>query len=437
MRYCWRRIIINADNERILNFAVAQGIIDIKDMQMQIDMIERKELLSKHPYKIWHGKNDLWYTYVPDEEKSQRRALRKRKTKKEIEDVVVNYWKEKMENPTIDEVFREWNTRRVKLGQISLATFTRNIQYYNRHFKIMGKRKIKSVSEEEFSDFLEDQIAEHELTAKAFSGLKTIVRGFLKRAKRRKLIDMQVDTMLQELDVTEASFKKNRKSSKSQVFSEDELPRVIWYIENNINVLKNLGVLLILVTGIRVGEAVGIKYEDFISPNVFEIKRTETRWKSEEDGKWHYSLNDFPKTEAGFRQVVIPDDYSWIIDSIHALNPHGEFLFMTNEKRMNTEKIRRRFYYICEKLHLEEVKSPHDGRRTYASILLDNHIDDNLVTSQMGHVDIRTTETHYHKDRRSLKTKQNIFSSIPEFKNDYLVTKSNQKEVGKKPVNMG
>lgn len=430
-------ILINADNEKILNFAITQGIIDIKDVQMQIDMIERSKLLNMHPYAIWHGKNGLWYTYIPDEEKKQGRALRKRKTEKEIEDVVVSYWKERIENPTINEVFQEWNSRRAKLGQISLATFTRNIQFYNRHFKEMGKRKIKSVSEEEFSDFLEDQIAEYELTAKAFSGLKTVVRGFLKRAKRRKLINMQVDTMLQELDVTEVSFKKNKKNSKSQVFSEDELPKIIRYIENNKNVLKNLGVLLILVTGIRVGEAVGIKYEDFILPNVFEIKRTETRWKSEEDGKWYYSLTNFPKTEAGFRQVVIPDDYSWIIDSIRELNPHGEFLFMINGTRMNTEKIRRRFYYICNKLHFEEAKSPHDGRKTYASILLDNHIDDNLVTSQMGHVDIRTTETHYHKDRRSLKTKQKIFSSIPEFKNDYLVTKSNQTKEAKKPVNIG
>lgn len=411
-------------NNNILLFAVENGIIDLENIQKQMHMKEREELLKKHPYSMWQGTKDgVWYCYFPDEEKG--RVLRKRKKKKDLEDLIVEFWKEKMNNPTINEVFEEWNQRKLALEQISKSTYTRNKQYYERHFKEMGKRKIKSVSEKEFADFLEDQIAQCKLTSKAFSGLKTIVRGFLKRAKRRGFIDYQVESIFNEIDVTEASFKKTKKNSASQVFTESELPRVIWYLSNHKEDLRNLGVLLILVTGIRVGEAVGLKYEDFLSPTIFEVKRTETRW-SLKKGKYCYEIKDFPKTEAGYRKVVIPNNYQWIIDDIKKLNPNGDYLFLKNGERMNTEKIRRRFYYICEQLRLVEKKSPHDGRRTYGSILLDNHIDNNLVISQMGHTDVITTETHYHRDRKTLKTKERIFSTIPEFQNDNLVTKSNQ-----------
>lgn len=43
---------------------------------------------------------------------------------------------------------------------------------------------MKDTEPGEFEGFLEGQIPIHNLTAKAFSNLKTVTRGFLKRAKK-------------------------------------------------------------------------------------------------------------------------------------------------------------------------------------------------------------------------------------------------------------
>ncbi len=128
------------------------------------------------------GKDGKWYTYLPDGVKG--RIQRERCSKKDIEGLVVKYWKTQEENPTIGEVFNEWNDRRLELKKISDASHLRNRQIYNRHYGEMGNRRIKSVSMEEFEDFLEEQVSEKELTAKAFSNLKTVTRGLLKRAKK-------------------------------------------------------------------------------------------------------------------------------------------------------------------------------------------------------------------------------------------------------------
>lgn len=95
-----------------LNYLIDSGIIDLPNIQSIIEMKKRQELLNNHPYKIWEGSNGKWYTYLPDEEKG--RILKKKSTKKDIEDVVIVYWDEIINSPTIEEIFNEWNDYRLE-----------------------------------------------------------------------------------------------------------------------------------------------------------------------------------------------------------------------------------------------------------------------------------------------------------------------------------
>ena len=178
----------------------------------------------------------------------------------------------------------------------------RNAQVFKRHYIEMGKKHIKSVGPEEYEEFLEEQIPKYNLTAKAFSGLKSITKGFLKRAKKRKLIDFNVEELFQELDTSESDFKRVVKEDSREVFDENELPIVLDYLENELD-LKNLGILLMFLTGIRVGELVTLKHSDF-NGIIFKVQRTETRVPSP-NGGYDYNVKEFPKTEAGVRNARI------------------------------------------------------------------------------------------------------------------------------------
>ena len=148
--------------------------------------------------------------------------------------------------------------------------------------------------------------------------------------------------------------------------------------------------------------------------NTFKIRRTETRYMGE-DGKYVYSVKEFPKSEAGVRTVVIPEDYAWLCSKIRLLNPFGEYIFVEDSgKRMTTNCIRRRQEKNCKKLGLYR-KFPHKIRKNYGTILLDHNVDNRLIMEQTGHTDIFCTENHYHRNRRSLDAKSQIISSIPEF----------------------
>lgn len=402
------------NRDELLKYAVENGMIDLSYVQEQIEMKQREELLSKHPYKIWEGKNGKWYTYLPDVKRG--RIQKERASQKEIENMVINYWKTQMENPTITEVFEEWNDRRLELRKISNSTHLRNKQLFDRHYIEFGNNRIKAINAEDFEEFLEEQIATKELTSKGFSNLKTITRGLLKRAKKRKLISFNVEELFQDLDTSETDFKKVIKEDYEEVFNEEEMPKMISYLKDNLDA-KNIGILLMFATGIRVGELVVLKHNVF-DGNTFKIRRTETRYMGE-DGKYVYDVKEFPKSEAGVRTVVIPDDYLWLCSKINMLNPFGEYIFVDeNGKRMTTNCIRRRQEKNCKKLGIYR-KSPHKIRKTYGTILLDHNVDNRLIMEQMGHTDIACTENHYHRNRRSIDAKSQIISSIPEFQSKY------------------
>ena len=395
----------------VLKYAVENGMIDMTYIREQIEMNKRKELLEKHPYKIWEGKDGKWYTYLPDNEKGRR--LIKRKSLRDIEDVVITQIKEDEENPTIADVFQEWNERRLELKKIAKSTYDRDAACFKRHYSDFGTRRIKSVSENEFVDFLEEQIAKFDLSAKAFGGLLSITKRFLKFAKKRGYIKFSVEESLDDMDLTGVSFKRTIKEDSDEVFDEPETDKIIAYLKDNLDVW-NIGLLLMFVTGVRVGELSTLKHEDFSSDSV-KIRRTETVY-FDENRKRVYDIKEFPKTKAGVREIIIPADYRWILNKIKCINPWSEYVFSNqNGDRMTGACFRHRLYRICDKLGIKR-RSTHKIRKTYGSILLDNNVDNRLIINQMGHTNIITTETKYHRDRRTRDKKSSIISDIPDFK---------------------
>ncbi|MBR4083696.1 MAG: site-specific integrase, partial [Lachnospiraceae bacterium] len=183
-----------------------------------------------------------------------------------------------------------------------------------------------------------------------------------------------------------------------QVFMVDELPRVIEYLEENLDMV-NLGLLLIFKTGLRVGELAGLKNVD-VKNGVIHVNRTEISHKGS-DGAMVYEVRDFPKTDAGIREVILPDNYEWILRKIRVLNPFGEYLFEKDGERIRTYVFRNRLYTVCKKAEAKR-KSPHKARKTYGSILIDSGVPESTVINQMGHTDIKTTKQHYYKNRRSV-----------------------------------
>lgn len=391
----------------VLKYAIDHDMLDVQYVQDQIEMLKREELLKKHPYKIWQGTDGKWRTYLPDEEKG--RNMKKRNTEAAIQDLVAEYWKEKLENPTVRELYDEWITDKLKRKEIVKETRDRYNRQFDESLQEFGKRRIKTIAEFDIEDTILNAIYEHDLTAKGYSNLRTLFYGIFKRAKKKKMVDFSITEVIADMDISKKSFRKVIKADEELIFSEDETDEVINYImESDLDIL-NLGILLYFKSGARPGELVALKTEDVMG-RVLHIRRTEIFYKGD-DEKNVYEVRDFPKTAAGIREVILPSSAEWILKEIRKLNPFGEYLFERNGERIRTYTFTSRLKTICRKLGIVK-KSLNKIRKTYGTILLDNGVEESLVIAQMGHTDIKTTKRYYYRNRKNLQQKSEVIDKV-------------------------
>ena len=388
-----------------MNKALENGILDLTSIEQRVIEMERNRYLDAHCYKIYEGKDGLWHTYLPG-----RKHIRRR-TRKEVEDVVVSYYMNEV-GPTIKDIFKEWNDRKLSLKKIKGSTHLRNEQIFNRFFDKFGDRKIKDVSEEDICEFLEEKVCEFELSIRAYSNLKSILRGILKYARKKKLISISIEDAFTDIDISDRDFKIKIADDSKEIFYDDEINKVIKYCYEHKDDLCCLGVALMFGSGLRVGEAVALKFLD-ISGDLIRVTKTESRYK--EGNSCKFIVSDYPKTPAGIRTVVLPEKYLWVTKAIETFGSGDGYIFTGKTKeRLHTQAIRKRLYQICEKLDIP-VRSPHKIRKTYGSILLDNGINSKVIEKQMGHSSISCTETYYHKDRMLIDDKRAAINSIKQF----------------------
>lgn len=391
----------------VLQYAVEHDMLDVQYVQDQIEMLKREELLKKHPYKIWQGKDGKWRTYLPDEEKG--RSMKKRNTEAEIKNIVAEYWKEKTENPTVRELYDEWITDKLKRQEIVKETRDRYNRQFDESLQEFGKRRIKTIEEFDIEDTILNAIYEHDLTAKGYSNLRTLFYGIFKRAKKKKMVDFSITEVIADMEISKKSFRKVIKTDEELVFSEDETAKVTNYImESDLDIL-NLGILLYFKSGARPGELVALKREDVMG-RVLHIRRTEIFYKGD-DGKNVYEVRDFPKTAAGIREVILPSSAEWVLKEIRKRNPFGEYLFEKNGERIRTYTFTSRLKTICRKLGIVN-KSLNKIRKTYGTILLDSGVEESLVIAQMGHTDIKTTRRYYYRNRKNLQQKSEVIDKV-------------------------
>lgn len=398
------------DNNELLSFALENGILDPTQVQQMKDMKERKIYLENHPYKIWQSNKGYWYTYVSFKDGTRKQLSRRHK--EDLEDDIVHFYKQEEENPTISDIFTLWNTRRKDLKQIAYPTFSRNVYVFNKHFKQFGKKRIRKVRPLDFVEFLEEQIAEYEMTRKAFANLKCIVTGILKYARRRELIEYTYNDVYGMLDLGKNCFKKVIYSDEDQVFNEKETSCIMSYLSSQTGII-DYGLLLLFVTGMRIGELAALRHVDVREDSIF-VHATESSY-TDENGNFISTIKESPKTDKGVRCIIVPTGYLWLLKKIRLHNPFKEFAFTySSGTRIRSLAFRRRLERVCEELHIP-YRSPHKIRKTFGSILLDNNVDQKTIRDTMGHVDLSTTESFYHYNRRTFDERQKMLSSIKEF----------------------
>lgn len=375
--------------DEILKNLLLDGKLDLR-LFLNEEM-EKQIYLSLNNHKIWQTKDGKFCTYVYDE--SGKRRLIRRKRRADIEDIVTGRVKKDFTPPTFEEVYYVWVARKIEYREIKEGTKDRYNNEYGKYLKkTIGNMRISDIDEDCLEDLCRDMIRDNNLSAKAYSNVRTIIIGTMKYARKCKYTDMDVHSFFGNLDISRKCFTKPKK--KTQVFTDDEVRKITNFVMEN-KTVGRLGVLLCFQTGLREGELCAVKFED-IKDRYIHICRQEIKYKGKEKGLVIHEIVDYTKTDAGERDVILTPTALETIEEIRKLNQKGEYLMQNPDgSKIQTNSLNGFLYRMCDALNIER-RSMHKIRKTYATALINAEVEDSITMQQLGHSDIATTRKYYY-----------------------------------------
>lgn len=390
--------------------ALQSGMIDITTIQSQIEMTRREKYLEGH--KIYADKNGKWYTRLKVDGKTK---LISRSTKEAVEEELIKYERDLEESPCVKDVFYQFINQKLRYKDISESTYDRYIRDYERYFagKEIESVKFTALTTDYLENFIRESIADNGLTAKAYSNMKTIIRGMLLYAKG-KYTSISAGSFFADLQFSKNTFAKKVVCKEKEVFLEDEIPGVVDYL-NRRGKARHLGILLAFQTGVRVGELCTIRKDDIITDDgtmFIHIRRTETKYK--ENGEYVVKVKEYPKSSAGDRYVFCTESAKETIEKILLLNPDGVYLFEEDGKRLCESSFANTITWMCKTLDIP-MRSMHKIRKTYGTTLIDGGVDESIIVEQMGHSDIHCTKQYYYFSNKNREKKKNQISKAISF----------------------
>lgn len=410
--------------EELLKYAIDNGMIDLSYVQEQIEMNKRKELLKKHPYKIWEGKDGKWRTYLPDGEKG--RILKKRSTKNAIEDMIVDYYlqiskeeskhnkeKEKTENQFLI-CFDMWKNKQIAYG-VSGNTIYKYEYDYKRFFKgtYFEKMDVRSITEEDITIFIISRIRELNLKEKAGKALWGYISGVFRSLMINKKI---IDDPCKYID-TKSFFKFYNKEVKTQserVLNNTEIKMIMerialdhkekpWY-------MPSYAVELAIYTGMRAGELAGLKWENvFLDERIIEISKSE---KYNGTNKEYYLSST--KTYKS-REFPISDEIMSLLIRIRNVQDkygcYNGFVFSTSDGNVHCRTISDCMRNKCIQIGMKHTKGMNAVRRTVNSRIRCAGISATVAASLLGHTE-EVNNLNYTYDITGMDYKMEIVEKM-------------------------
>lgn len=262
----------------------------------------------------------------------------------------------------------------------------------------------ETVSEDLVQEFVLTKLNKG-LSQKTVKDILIILKMIMKYGAKKDLI------IFKPWDV---NFPTDHTQHKVEIFTKDEHKKAIAYIKEHFT-FRNLGILICLSTGMRIGEICALKWSDIdIDSQVININRTIQRIYVIENGTRRTELIvDNPKTKNSNREIPLTKDLLNIIKPLKKL-ANEDFYVITNDEKPTEPRTYRSYYKgLMEKMNLPVIKF-HGLRHSFATRCIEGKADVKTVSVLLGHSNIGTTMNLYvHPNTEQKKSViNNVFKNM-------------------------
>ncbi|MBR1742424.1 MAG: site-specific integrase [Lachnospiraceae bacterium] len=207
-----------------------------------------------------------------------------------------------------------------------------------------------------------------------------------------------------------SNIKQKRKHQKLRIFDKKEQDILQRHLTGNQS-LSNLGILLCLYTGIRIGELCALKWSDisFERKSIF-IGRTMFRLQVKEAKKTKIFITT-PKSSCSIRTIPLPDAILKLL-AAYQDNPDTFFLTGNAEKFVEPRTMQYRFKSVLQKCEITDANF-HALRHTFATRCVEAGFDIKSLSEILGHSSVNITLNRYVHP--SMEFKRNNMNKLEEF----------------------
>lgn len=230
------------------------------------------------------------------------------------------------------------------------------------------------------------------LSDKTIKDIGTLLKLTLKGAIKDNLIDY--------LDL-EFRYPKKEKKNKIYTFSKKEQKKIVDYCLENLDI-KNMGILLTLYSGLRIGELCALKWSDIdLKKDILSVNKTIQRIYLKDVGKSKMIISS-PKTKNANRVIPLNSEFVSLLKQFKTDNNN---YFLSNDTVWMEPRSFRKYYYdMIQELGISNITF-HSLRHTFASNCIRLGVDYKTVSELLGHSSVNITLNIYVHSQMSQKKK--------------------------------
>lgn len=307
-----------------------------------------------------------------------------------------------VQSGTLSECVYEWMLN-FKFGKIKSSSYDRLETVYKYHLKDdpIGKmqvHEIKSIDLQRYIDrksFPKDK--DELLSISSIKKIKELLSGYYKYAYEQNIVTF--NPML----AVQLPIQDNMEKKTKQV---DEIPQNVLdalYSDCNMTRRYNTALIILLNTGLRIGELIALNWNDIdIANKIIRVNKTisvsKKRNGTEEISGRNKSIGS-TKTSCGNR--IIPINKK-VIECLELIKSENKKLGISPSNVISTKKGTMASARNIQRAFDEWLKSNgfnhynlHALRHTFGSILIRKGVDIKVVSELLGHSNIQTTYNIY------------------------------------------
>ena len=264
----------------------------------------------------------------------------------------------------------------------------------NRHIlPDLGKIKLKDITIPYLNDYAERKMkngrinGKDGLSASYVRSIMIVISSVLKFAVGEQLCSPY------KTKINKPSVQK----PEVPVLSHDEQKKYEEYLIKNLN-LSNMGILISLYCGLRIGEVCALEWENIDLENmVIHIRTTVARVHDIDENTTSKSVLviDKPKTKASVRDIPIPSKLSNLLHTVKGCTT-SKYVISDKSTFLSPRTFEYRYHKTLEECNITPVNF-HALRHTFATRCIEAGVDIKTLSEILGHSNVSITlDTYVH-----------------------------------------